>query len=85
MTRVFVTGGSGFIGAHCILQLLKAGYRVRTTVRSSKREADVRAMLKAGGARQSVVNGRELVDLVFHASIGDATRSAERASARKLA
>ncbi len=47
---VLVTGGSGFLGAHCIVQLLKAGYRVRTTVRSVKREADVRAMLKAGGA-----------------------------------
>jgi dihydroflavonol-4-reductase len=47
---VLVTGGSGFIGAHCILQLLNAGYRVRTTVRSLQREADVRAMLKAGGA-----------------------------------
>ena len=47
---VLVTGGSGFIGVHCILQLLEAGYRVRTTVRSSAREADVRAMLKEGGA-----------------------------------
>ena len=47
---VLVTGGSGFIGAHCILQLLNAGYRVRTTVRSLKREADVRAMLRVGGA-----------------------------------
>jgi dihydroflavonol-4-reductase len=47
---VLVTGGSGFIGAHCILQLLDAGYRVRTTVRSLKREADVRAMLRTGGA-----------------------------------
>src|SRR5271170_429137 len=46
---VLVTGGSGFIGAHCILQLLDAGHPVRTTVRSLKREADVRAMLKAGG------------------------------------
>lgn len=46
---VLVTGGSGFIGAHCILQLLDAGYRVRTTVRSLKRESDVRAMLKVGG------------------------------------
>lgn len=46
---VLVTGGSGFIGTHCILQLLNAGYRVRTTVRSLKREADVRAMLKQGG------------------------------------
>jgi dihydroflavonol-4-reductase len=48
-----VTGGSGFIGAHCILQLLAAGYRVRTTVRSLTREADVRAMLKIGGAEPS--------------------------------
>lgn len=48
---VLVTGGSGFIGAHCILQLLSAGYRVRTTVRSLAREADVRAMLKAGSAK----------------------------------
>jgi len=47
---VLVTGGSGFIGAHCILQLLDAGYRVRTTVRSLTREAEVRAILKAGGA-----------------------------------
>ena len=46
---VLVTGGSGFIGAHCILALLNAGYRVRTTVRSLKREGDVRAMLKQGG------------------------------------
>lgn len=37
-------------------------------------------MLKAAGARQSVVNGRALVDLVFHPSIRDAFVSAERAS-----
>lgn len=47
---VLVTGGSGFIASHCILQLLNAGYRVRTTVRSLAREPDVRAMLKEGGA-----------------------------------
>src|ERR1700738_3162658 len=46
---VLVTGGSGFIGAHCILQLLNPGYVVRTTVRSLTREGDVRAMLKVGG------------------------------------
>jgi len=50
MSRVLVTGGSGFIGSHCILQLLTAGHQVRTTVRSLKREVDVRAMLKEGGA-----------------------------------
>jgi nucleoside-diphosphate-sugar epimerase len=50
MSTILVTGGSGFIGSHCILQLLAAGHRVRTTVRSLKREGDVRAMLKEGGA-----------------------------------
>jgi nucleoside-diphosphate-sugar epimerase len=50
LSTVLVTGGSGFIGAHCILQLLAAGHLVRTTVRSLNREADVRAMLRAGGA-----------------------------------
>jgi nucleoside-diphosphate-sugar epimerase len=50
MRTVLVTGGSGFIGSHSILQLLAAGHRVRTTVRSLKREGEVRAMLKEGGA-----------------------------------
>jgi dihydroflavonol-4-reductase len=47
---VLVTGGSGFIAQHCILQLLAAGHRVRATVRSLAREGEVRAMLKEGGA-----------------------------------
>jgi nucleoside-diphosphate-sugar epimerase len=50
MRTVLVTGGSGFVGSYCVLQLLAAGNDVRTTVRNLKREADVRAMLKAGGA-----------------------------------
>jgi nucleoside-diphosphate-sugar epimerase len=50
MSTILVTGGSGFIGSHCILQLLAAGHQVRTTVRSLKRESEVRALLKQGGA-----------------------------------
>lgn len=49
-TKVLVTGGTGFIAQHCILALLKAGYPVRTTVRSLAREAEVRQQLKTGGA-----------------------------------
>jgi nucleoside-diphosphate-sugar epimerase len=49
MSKVLVTGGSGFIGSHAIVQLLAAGHQVRTTVRNLKREADIRAMLRNGG------------------------------------
>lgn len=50
---VLVTGGSGFIAQHCILVLLQAGYRVRTTLRSLAREAEVRRNLQTGGAEPS--------------------------------
>src|SRR5262245_45680256 len=50
MSRVLVTGGTGFVGAHCLLQLLAAGHETRTTVRNLAREGDVRKMLRQGGA-----------------------------------
>ena len=50
MSTILVTGGSGFIASHSILQLLGQGHQARTTVRSLERERDVRAMLKTGGA-----------------------------------
>ena len=40
---VLVTGGSGYIAGFCIAHLIREGWRVRTTVRSLTREADVRA------------------------------------------
>ncbi|MDV3457129.1 aldehyde reductase [Sphingomonas sp. HF-S4] len=50
MSKVLVTGGSGFVGSHVILQLLAAGHDVRTTVRNLAREPEVRATLAAAGA-----------------------------------
>jgi nucleoside-diphosphate-sugar epimerase len=46
-TTVLVTGASGFIGLHCVLQLLQQGYRVRGTVRSRARAAEVREAMEA--------------------------------------
>jgi len=53
---VLVTGGSGFIAGHIILQLLEQGYRVRTTVRSLEREGPVRSILTEAGMK----NGAQL-------------------------
>jgi nucleoside-diphosphate-sugar epimerase len=49
MSKVLVTGGSGFIAGHCIMQLLAADHEVRATVRDLKREAEVRRLLKQAG------------------------------------
>ena len=46
---VLVTGGTGFLGGHCIARLLERGYDVRTTVRDPAREDAVRATLDAAG------------------------------------
>nr|WP_199158488.1 aldehyde reductase [Pedobacter sp. ASV2] len=46
---VLVTGGTGFVGAQAILQLLQKGYRVRTTLRSLKRKDEIIEMLQIGG------------------------------------
>ncbi|GIT79859.1 dihydroflavonol-4-reductase [Leifsonia sp. LS1] len=51
--RVLVTGGSGFVGAHCVATLLEAGYDVRATIRTPARAADVRSQLGVAGLDDS--------------------------------
>jgi len=53
MSTVLVTGGSGFVGSHCIAQLLEAGHSVRTTVRSADRESYVCTMLDIAGVESA--------------------------------
>ena len=46
---VLVTGGTGFVGIHTILQLLQQGYTVKTTIRTlSKTQSIVDALKEAG-------------------------------------
>jgi nucleoside-diphosphate-sugar epimerase len=50
MSPVLVTGGSGYLASQLIAALLRAGSPVRTTVRSTTREPDLRAAVRRGGA-----------------------------------
>lgn len=74
---VLVTGGSGFIAVHCILQLLNAGYQVRATLRNLSREAGVRSMLKEGGVeageRLSFIQADLSADTNWNEAVKDCT------------
>ncbi len=62
---VLVTGGSGFLGGWSVVEALRAGYRVRTTVRNSSREPQVRADIATqldAGDRLEVVQADLLSD-----------------------
>jgi len=73
---VLVTGGTGFVGAHCIVALLAAGYRVRTTVRSADRADDARAMVAAAGEDPSGIEFGT-ADLLRDSGWPDAVRGSE--------
>lgn len=58
---VLVTGGSGFLGAHCLVALLERGYRVRTTVRTLDRQTEVWAALRMAGHGETEPERVEIV------------------------
>ena len=58
MSKVLVTGGSGYVGTQLIAALLRDGRQVRATVRSLAGDADVRTAVRRGGVDDT---GLELV------------------------
>ena len=45
MDKVLVTGASGYIALHCIVELLKKGFAVKGSLRTPNREGQVRAAI----------------------------------------
>lgn len=74
---VLVTGGTGFVGAHCILQLLNAGYLVRTTLRSLDRKNEIIEALKNAGAESVEHLSFVEADLTKDTNWNDAVRNCE--------
>ncbi len=46
MKNILVTGGTSYIGKHCIAQLIEKGYNVRTTIRDISRSSEVKSDLE---------------------------------------
>jgi dihydroflavonol-4-reductase len=70
---VLVTGGSGYIAGFCIRQLIAEGWDVRATVRSLKRESEVRGWLEVPAERLRFIEA----DLVSDAGWADAVQGAD--------
>lgn len=54
MTKILLTGGSGFIAAHILEQLLQQGHSVVTTVRSEDKAQKIREAYKDAGERLDI-------------------------------
>ena len=54
MEKVLVTGASGFIAEHCIIELLKNGYSVKGSLRSMNREQEVRDAIKTEASDENL-------------------------------
>jgi len=61
MSKILVTGGSGFLGSRCIVSALAAGHEVSTTVRNLDKAPQVGALL------QSACGGVE-PEIAYHAA-----------------
>jgi dihydroflavonol-4-reductase len=69
---VLVTGGTGFVAGWCIVELLRRGYAVRTTVRSLAKEPAVRTAIASvvdAGDRLTVFAADLTQDEGWHAAM----------------
>lgn len=66
---VLVTGGTGFIGSWCIVELLRRGYNVRTTVRDAAKERRVRATVADAAAIDGRSGTHSAALTFFHADL----------------
>lgn len=76
MARVLVTGASGFVAQHLILQLLAKGHSVRGTLRSLKRADEVRGVLAKFDPRAKEIEFVE-ADLSSDAGWAEAVKGCE--------
>ena len=76
MSTVLVTGVTGFIGLHCVHQLIQAGHHVHGTLRSKSREHEVRESLR----RANLADGNLVLfecDLLGDSGWNDAVRGCD--------
>src|SRR5579875_1076288 len=62
MTRVLVTGATGFVASHAIAELLAAGHEVRGTVRSRAKALKEAALAQIPGAERLELVEADLLD-----------------------
>ncbi|NNE12536.1 MAG: NAD-dependent epimerase/dehydratase family protein [Ilumatobacter sp.] len=56
MTKVLVTGASGFVAKHIVRELLERGYEVRGSIRSERRKDEVDALFPDAGIEYAMLD-----------------------------
>src|SRR6187402_534196 len=74
---VLVTGGTGFVAVHTILQLLEKGFYVHTTLRSLARKNEIMEALADGGITDFSRLSFYQADLLSDAGWDEATQGCE--------
>ena len=74
MAKVFVTGGTGFIGSHLIDELLKKNYEVKALIRPKSSTKWLKECLELGvlnleGSCLTVSYARSLLEMVSVANL----------------
>jgi dihydroflavonol-4-reductase len=64
---ILVTGASGFVALHTIIQLLQQGFKVRATLRTLSREAEVRETI---AKHVAINNNLEIINVDLTQDIG---------------
>ena len=75
---IFITGASGFIGSHVVAASLKAGYRVRLSIRKAEQEQTLKELFPGFSSKIETVvvpditstaafrSALDDVDYIFH-------------------
>ena len=74
MKTVLITGGSGFVGSHCIVAALKSGFVVKTTIRSQDKISAVKEMLSNAGIDDLSKLSYQIADLEHDSGWEEAMR-----------
>lgn len=76
-TQVLITGATGFIGAHCILQLLEKNVRVKIAIRSHKKYMALKECFSDDIGKLALISPAYIQDITNYEEIVEAVKGCD--------